>query len=220
MAEMGALMARKVGPLPIGAWAGIVGAAGFLFVRKSGGKKAATTGGTGADGAGNTFSSGQTTTTTDPTTGTTTTNNYNAQGNGYLPGQLTWAAGPMPYQQGDVYVNQSTANNSTAPTAIKDASPTAPGGLRNIASHVFPGSTNITWTLGDGTTTEVLIAAKGPSWSVDESVDVRGQPAGANGGHLFYIDAPSRGVSIDYTLTPMNEGVSGPPSQISAVNAK
>lgn len=219
MAGMEGLLTKQVGPLPVGAWAAIAGVGGFIFVRVLANKKnaAANASGSAATGQGDTFSSGQTTTTTDPTTGNTTTSTYNAQGNGYLPGMLSWGAGPMPIQEGDVYVNLP-AQNQTTPTA--PATPTTPGQLKNVASHIFPGSTNITWTLGDGDTTEVLITAKGPSWSVNETVDVKGQKAGANGGHMFYIDAPSRGATINYTLTPMNEGVAGPPSQITATNAQ
>lgn len=214
---MGSLLTKKAGPLPIGAWAAIAGVSGFIFVRFMAKNKAgaASASGTSDTGQGDTFSSGQTTTTTDPTTGDSVTSTYNAQGNGYLPGMLSWGAGPMPIQQGDVYVNLPAGNNTTTNTT-----PTTPGQLKNVASHIFPGSTNITWTLGDGDTTEVLITAKGPSWSVNETVDTKGQKAGDNGGHMFYIDAPSRGATITYTLTPMNNGVAGPPSQITATNAK
>jgi len=219
MAGMEGLLTKKVGPLPLGAWAAIVGVGGFVFVRMAANKKnaqAASSDGSNT-GQGDQFSTGQTYTKTDPNTGESYTTTYNSQGNGYLPGMLSWGAGPMPIQQGDVYVNLPAQNNQS-PTA--PATPTTPGQLKNVASHIFPGSTNITWTLGDGDTTEVLITAKGPSWSVNETVDVRGQKAGANGGHMFYIDAPSRGATINYTLTPMNNGVAGPPSQITATNAQ
>lgn len=209
-------LGRKVGPLPIYGWLMLAGGAGLILFRIAGGKSAQSQTSNGTDtGQGNEFSSEQTYTKTDPNTGETYTTTYNSQGNGYLPGMLSWAAGPMPIQQGDVYVNLPGNNNTTTPPAT----PTAPGQLKNVASHVFPGSTNITWTLGEGTTTEVLITAQGPSWSVNETVDTRGQKAGDNGGHMFYIDAPSRGVTINYTLTPMNEGVAGPPSQITVTNA-
>lgn len=115
-------LGRKIGPLPAYAWLVGAGFVGLLLFRILGAKKAAASSDGTSTGAGDTFSSGQTTTTTDPTTGDTTTSTYNSQGNGYLPGQLTWGAGQMPYSQGDVYVNLP-AQNSTTPPASNSTTP-------------------------------------------------------------------------------------------------
>lgn len=103
------LMDRKVFgiPLPV-VGAGVLGVA-ILAYRLFGSKN--TSGNNANGGAGNQFSS--TSTYTDPTTGLSTS--YTATGNGYLPGQLTYQAGPMPYQQGDVYVNYPAQTNTPTP---------------------------------------------------------------------------------------------------------
>lgn len=219
------LISKKVGPLPVGAWAAIVGGLGFVFVRMKGKSSAATSDNPNAAlGQGNQFSSSTTNTATDPNTGVSTSTSYSAQGNGFLPGYLSYAAGPMPYQQGDVYVNEgSTTQTVNTGGQTTTDSPQPPGQLQNVGSHTFPGSTNITWTLGDGVTTDVKITGTSedfqPNFTVNESVDVRGQKSGDNGGHMFYIDQVSRGHSFKYTITPYNNGVAGPPATLEVKNA-
>jgi len=217
---MSGALAHKVGPLPVYAWLMAAGAAGFILVKIAGGKKAASSGGGADSGQGTDFSSTQTQTSTDPTTGDTTSTSYTAQGNGYLPGMLTYGAGAMPYQQGDVYVNLPA--QTTTPTAAPVA-PVAPGQLQGVKPFTFPGTTNLTWTLGSGTTTEVVITGTptdskygGPR---SEVVDQKGLKAGESSGHMFVIDAVSRGATFNYTLTPYNEGVAGTPTNIQVKNA-
>src|SRR5207302_9377774 len=69
-------------------------------------------------GQGTTFQSSQSKTTTDAQ-GNQTQANFSAQGDGYLPGMLTYGAGPMLYQQGDVYVNVSGTNTTQPPPGNK-----------------------------------------------------------------------------------------------------
>jgi len=117
---------RKIGPLPLGAWVAIAGGAGFIFVKVLGGKKAAAAGGTSPTGAGNQFSSTSTKSGTDAE-GNQFSNSYSAQGNGYLPGQLTYGASPMPFSSGDIYVNLPDSNHTNP-----DSSPTPPAGSRQV----------------------------------------------------------------------------------------
>jgi hypothetical protein len=108
--SLSGLMDRKVFgiPLPV-VGAGVLGVA-ILAYRMFGAGRIGNNA-NGGPGPGNQFSS--TSTYTDPTTGLSTS--YTATGNGYLPGQLTYQAGPMPYQQGDVYVNYPAQTNTPTP---------------------------------------------------------------------------------------------------------
>jgi hypothetical protein len=217
----GAMLGRKVGPLPIWSWVMIAGGVGMVIYRMKKGSTAATTGASGSSspGQGTAFQTTQSATQTDPATGALQTTSYSAQGDGYLPGMLSYAAGPMPYQQGDVYVNQTVSGLSTPqPTG----SPSAPGQLQNVKPFTFPGTTNITWVLGSGTTTDVKVTATptdpkygGPR---SEVVDVRGMKAGESGGHMFIIDQVSRGGMFNYTLTPSNNGSDGAATNIQVKN--
>lgn len=219
MADLEGMLGRNVGPLPVWSWVMIGGGVGMLIFKFTKGKKtASSTSGTGSSpGQGDTFQSSQSQSGT-AADGGQYTSNYSAQGNGFMPGMLTWGAGPMPTQQGDVYVNLPPAASNTPAAA------SAPGALTDLASHIFPASTNITWTLGTGTTTDVEIKGTSegttPGFTVHETVDTRGQSAGSHGGHMFFIDSPSRGLKMNYTLTPYNDGVAGPVATISAQNAK
>ena len=100
---------RKIGPLPLYAWVMIAGGVGLIIFKLMGSKSA--TGASGGPGAGTQFSSS--TTSTNPQTGVSTS--YTASGDGYLPGQLTFQAGPMPYSGGDIYINTPAPTNTTTP---------------------------------------------------------------------------------------------------------
>lgn len=102
---------RKVGPLALWQWVGLVGGGGYIVYKMRKGSSSTT--GTANPGQGTQFNSSTQTTSTNPQTGVSTTDTYSAQGNGYLPGQLTYQAGPMPTSTGDVYVNYPSTNNTT-----------------------------------------------------------------------------------------------------------
>lgn len=122
------ILTRQIGPLPAYGWLMIAGGTGYVLYHMGFGRTL--TGGSSSGGQntgqGTTFNSGQTTskTTTDPTTGaqTTQTNTFSAQGDGYLPGMMTYGAGPMSYSAGDVYVNYPA--QQSPPPAPKNATPT------------------------------------------------------------------------------------------------
>lgn len=109
--KVGGILKHKVGPFPAYVWVVLAGAVGYAIFKMSGGKKSGSP--SGSRGQGTAFQSGQSTTTTDPTTGRQTTTTYNAQGDGYMPGMLTYGASPMPYSGGDVYVNVPASNNTS-----------------------------------------------------------------------------------------------------------
>lgn len=224
MADIEGMLGRKVGPLPVWSWVMIAGGAGMLLFRMKKGSSSSGGGNTNASlGQGNQFSSSTTNTSTDPNTGVSTSTSYSAQGNGFLPGQLSYAAGPMPYQQGDVYVNEGSNTQTVNLPGQGTSGGAPPGGLSGVGASTFPGSTNLHWTLGSGTTTDVKITATSvglnPNFTVNESVDTKGQQAGDNGGHMFLIDQVSRGVTMNYTITPYNNGVAGPSSNLQVKNA-
>jgi hypothetical protein len=104
-------LTRKVGPLPMWSWFMIAGGIGLVIFKVLGGKKAGapTTG--GKTGAGSQFSSTNTKTGTDEQ-GNQFSQSYSATGDGFLPGQLTYGASPMPFSSGDVYVNYPAPNNT------------------------------------------------------------------------------------------------------------
>lgn len=109
----------------------------------------------------------------------------------------------------------------TAPAPTAAATASAPGGLKNLLSHVFPGTTNLTWSLGSGTTTSVKITATpvDRNWGpVETVVPVEGMAAGTNTGHLFTVDQVSRGVTYDYEITPYNGSTPGPSSTVRVKN--
>lgn len=114
--RMGALMERKVFGLPLPVVGAVVLGGAILMYRIFGAKKAA---GGSSPGQGTQFNS--TTTRTDPTTGVSTS--YSASGDGYLPGFLSTQAGPMPYQQGDVYVNYPVQTNMPTPAGPPPSNP-------------------------------------------------------------------------------------------------
>lgn len=120
-------LTRKVGPLPMWSWFMGAGAIGLLLFKIMGGKKSAGGGSGGASGAGTEFSSTQTKTGTDEQ-GNQFSNSYSAQGNGYLPGMLTYGAGAMPFSSGDIYVNIPDSNHN--PPDNKTGTP--PAGSREV----------------------------------------------------------------------------------------
>jgi hypothetical protein len=113
--SLSGLMDRKVFGIPLPFFGGGVLLVAILAYRMFGAGRNGNNA-NGGPGPGNQFSS--TSTYTDPTTGLSTS--YTATGNGYLPGQLTYQAGPMPYQQGDVYVNFPTSNTNNPPATSGD----------------------------------------------------------------------------------------------------
>lgn len=99
---------KKVGPMPLWGWLGVTTAGAYLFIRHQRTKAAAAAGtdqSGQAAGSGGQFSS---TVTSKDAAGNSST--YTASGpNSSIqsPAQLSWAAGPMGYRGGDVYVNDN-----------------------------------------------------------------------------------------------------------------
>lgn len=119
------MLSRKVGPLPVYAWVVAAAAVGFVLYRMGFGQKAGTSsGGSSGPGPGDQFSSSTTQSGTTPSGGQYSSS-YSAQGNGYLPGQLTYAASPMPVSGGDIYVNVPTQSNTTS-TTVNPPTPATP----------------------------------------------------------------------------------------------
>jgi hypothetical protein len=112
---IGGMLGRRIGPLPMYAWLMLAGGAGLIIFHLKGASSSSSSSGTGGTntGQGNQFSSTSTTSGTDAA-GQQYSDSYSAQGNGYLPGQLTYGAGPMPTSAGDVYVNYPATNTTTS----------------------------------------------------------------------------------------------------------
>jgi hypothetical protein len=114
------------------------------------------------------------------------------------------------------------ASTSTPASGGGGGSTAAPGAITSLASHVGPGTTNLTWNLGSGTTTYVLIVATPTSskygGAVSTTVPTDGMKAGQATGHLFTVDQYSRGATYKYTLTPYNGSAAGPSSSITVTN--
>ena len=102
-------LTKKYGPLTLWEWLMGAGAAAVVIYHLMKGK----TGATGTSGGG-TFTSTSTSSGSTPTGGQYS-NSYTASGPS--SGQLTYQAGPMPFQQGDVYVNYPSAPTSPTPTS-------------------------------------------------------------------------------------------------------
>jgi|SRR5690348_2518931 len=100
---------RKAGPLPIWTWLMIAGAVAFLIMKFKGGSGGSSSGGNG------TFSSTNTQSGNTPTGGQYSSS-FTATGSGPSAGTLTYQAGPMPFQQGDVYVNYPSPGNTPTPS--------------------------------------------------------------------------------------------------------
>lgn len=96
----------QVGPLAIWQWVMGAGALGLIVYKLL--HKGASSSTSSTPGQGDTFQSSQSQTSTDQQ-GNQYTSSYSAQGNGYLPGQLTTQASPMPYSLGDIYVNTNVS---------------------------------------------------------------------------------------------------------------
>lgn len=121
---IGGMLSRKVGPFAIWTWLMLAGAAGLIIYRMRKGQTASA--GSGASGQGTQFNSSQTQSGTTPSGGQYTST-YSASGNGYLPGQLTYGASPMPVSGGDVYVNYPAGSSNTTTTgAPAPATPSKP----------------------------------------------------------------------------------------------
>jgi hypothetical protein len=107
------LMDKKVFGVPLPLVGGLVIAVAIVLYRMFGSKS----GTSGSPGQGTQFSSS--TTSTNPQTGVSTS--YTASGDGYLPGTLTYGAGPMPISGGDIYINNpAPTNTSTTPPSNGD----------------------------------------------------------------------------------------------------
>lgn len=109
--NIGDVLSRKIGPLPIGAWIGLLGAVIYVGYRMAG-SKGSTTGGNNPTS----FTSSLTQSGTTPTGGQYSSS-YSAQGSGPSPGNLTYGASPMPYANGDTYLNLTVPNNTIQPAA-------------------------------------------------------------------------------------------------------
>lgn len=99
--DLTGFLKKKLGPLPMGAWIFIAVVVAFALVKLHGKKGAA--GGTTDPTAAGQFSTSQTRTDKDGNTVTYTASGPNSSIQS--PAQLTYAASPMGYSGGDVYVN-------------------------------------------------------------------------------------------------------------------
>lgn len=112
--DLTGFLKKKLGPLPMGAWIFIAVVVAFALVKLHGGKKGSAAGTSSDPTQQGQFSTS--TTRTDPKTGETIT--YQASGpNSSIqsPAQLTYAASPMGYSGGDVYVNLPATPAAPAP---------------------------------------------------------------------------------------------------------
>jgi phage tail protein X len=131
------ILTRKVGFAPvyvyvIGASAGGYALYKYMKSRSAAGSATGATG-TTADGQGNQFTSSTDTQTTDAS-GNTVDTSFSSSGNGFLPGQLTTQASPMPFSSGDVYVNVPASTNDITVNTPTPAGPAAPASVPYVVT--------------------------------------------------------------------------------------
>ena len=223
---VGAMLTRKVGPLPIWSWVMAAGAIGFIIYRmKSGSSSSSGSGTSGTSGQGSQFNSSTSQTTTNPSTGDTTTNSYSASGDGYLPGQLTYGAGSMPVSSGDIYINEgagtSTTTSGTSPTQETGYNYTVlPGAKSNTGGYSGQFIQTITQTAyGIPNASDPISAAYMAMVVRENNPQVDWQTVDTNGGLIPAgtqlvipgITGPQQGTSWWHNFT-VNPGYTGDPA--------
>lgn len=185
---------KKLGPLPMGAWIFIAVVIAFALVKLHGGKKGSDKTAAAATDQGQ-FSTS--TTRTDPKTGETIT--YQASGpNSSIqsPAQLTYAASPMGYSGGDVYVNLPATPPPPAPVPAPIPLPPPPRPHREPHDDDDHRDYNDNWLsdlFGQFTPQAQTTSVQVPHWEVQNYV---GQHQGG------YSDGP--GNSGDSLFNPDN----------------
>lgn len=156
---LSSMLGRRIGPFPAYVWVMGAGAAGLLIYRLMKARQS-TSSSEGNMGQGNNFSSTQTMSGSTPGGGQYSTS-YSANGNGYLPGSLTWDASNIPIQPGDIYVNVPTQSNTepTPAASTTDSGSQAPA-VPQFGSTGSDGNTSL-WQYAKehGTQPELIIWA-------------------------------------------------------------
>ncbi len=164
--DLTGFLKKKLGPLPMGAWIFIAVVIAFALVKLHGGKKGSANTAAAATQQGQ-FSTS--TTRTDPKTGETIT--YQASGpNSSIqsPAQLTYAASPMGYSGGDVYVNYPASPAPPAPVPAPIPLPPPP---RPHREHDYDDDDNWLGELLEGfTPVAQTTTAQAPTWEVPNYV--------------------------------------------------